>query len=165
MKRILITAFCFAALPFLSSLSALADEWRRFEGAWFAADAPSAFTVNVVANAVADDGPMTVRFTAPDGDVAFFIHAPLWAAPTSETGGADGDTLLGERTTTTGRTRTTWRTWRDQSSGKQRSYRIVQENDGATLTVYGIEYASAEALTKWRPAYLRFLKSVERFAD
>ena len=154
-----------AALVLITALSAFAGDWTRFEGAWFAAEAPAAFNVDVAANAVADDGPMTVRFTAPDGDVAFFIHAPLWAVPTSETKGADGEVLLGERTAKTGATETTWRTWRDPASGKQRSYRIVRENDGATLTVYGIEYASADALAAWRPAYLRFLKSVERFAD
>lgn len=162
MKRTLISALCISVI---SALSVMAEDWKRFEGAWFAADAPSSFGVSVVANSVADDGPMTVRFTAPDGDVAFFIHAPLWATTTSEIAGAAGEILLGERTAKTGRTQTTWRTWRDPSSGKQRSYRIVRENDGATLSVYGIEYASAEALSQWRPAYLRFLKSVERFAD
>lgn len=148
-----------------ASLPVSADSWKRFEGAWFAAEAPAAFTADVAANAVADDGPMTVRFKAPGGEIAFFIHAPLWSAPTTETDGAAGEILLGERTAKTGDTQTTWRTWRDPSSGKQRSYRIVRGNDGATLSVYGIEYASAEALTQWRPAYLRFLASVERFAD
>lgn len=161
MIRTLFTALLliFAALP----LSA--EDWKRFEGAWFAAEAPASFAVTVATNAVADDGPMTVRFTAPDGAVAFFIHAPLWSAPTPEADGASGEILLGERTARTGGTETTWRTWRDPSSGRQRSYRIVRGNGGATLTVYGIEYASAEALAQWRPAYLRFLNSVERFAD
>ena len=162
MIRTLISA---SLLLVFAALHASADDWERYEGAWFAADAPAGFRAQVAANATADDGPMTVRFIAPDGDVAFFIHAPLWSTPTSETDGAEGETLLGERTAKTGRTQTTWRTWRDPSSGKQRSYRIVRGNDGATLTVSGIEYASAEALMQWRPAYLRFLKSVERFAD
>ncbi len=162
MIRTLISA---AVLLIFAALPLSAEGWKRFEGAWFAADAPANFDIDVAANAVADDGPMTVRFTAPDGDVAFFIHAPLWSAPTSETDGVEGETLLGERTAKTGETETTWRTWRDPSTGKQRSYRIVRGNDGATLTIYGIEYASAEALAQWRPAYLRFLKSVERFAD
>ena len=149
MIRTLISAsllLVFAALP------ASADDWERYEGAWFAADAPGDFRAQVAANTTADDGPMTVRFITPDGDVAFFIHAPLWSTPTSETDGAEGETLRGEPTAKAGRTQTTWRTWRDPSSGKQQSYRIIRGNDGATLTVYGIEYASAEALTRWRPA-------------
>lgn len=161
----MIRAFLAVGLVLLSTLSALAADWRRFEGAWFTADVPATFDVQVTANAVADDGPMTVRFTAPGGEAAFFIHAPLWATATEETKGAEGEILLGERTARTGDTMTTWRTWREARTGKQRSYRIVRGDDGATLTVYGIEYASAAALNVWRPAYLRFLKSIERFAD
>ena len=92
------TLYSAAFLLILSALSVTAEDWSRFEGAWFTADAPAAFTAKITANAVADDSPMTVRFEAPGGEVAFFIHAPLWAAPTSEVEGEEGEVLSAERT-------------------------------------------------------------------
>lgn len=143
---------------------AVADEMRRVEGPWFAAEVPAGFAVEVLAEARAAEGPMTVRMTAPDGAAAFLIHAPLWAAPTPAVEGRAGEVLVARRVAEAAGARTTWVTWRSEATGAQRSYRIVEERGGA-LTVYGFEYADAAALARWRPAYAAFLDSVERFAD
>ena len=159
-------ALLFGLITLCAAATAVAeDAWRLHRGPWFAVEAPATFTMTTLADAVADDGPMTVRFDAPNGEIAFFLHAPLWATPTNAAQAKPGEVLLGEERATVHGDLVTWRTWRDPQTGRQRSFRMVEESEGASLTVYGVEYADAAVLARWRPAYLRFVRSVQRFAD
>ncbi len=148
-----------------AAIAVAEDAWWRHQGLCFAVEAPATFTMTTLADAVADDGLMTVRFDAPNGEIAFFLHAPLWAMPTNAVQAKPGEMLLGEKRSTVQGDLVTWRTWRDPQTGRQRSFRMIEESEGASLTIYGVEYADAAVLARWRPAYLRFVRSVQRFAD
>lgn len=142
------------------------DEARRVTGMWFGANVPASFETIPLAPAGPPEEAVTVRFASPDGAVAFFIHAPQWARPTSLTAPQSAaEEVEAERRVADGPETTTWRTILNRETGARRSYRIVEDARGPTLSVYGVEYASFDDLARWRDAYLDFLHSIERYAD
>lgn len=150
----------------LSASLAEAQESRRVVGLWFAADIPAAFDVAPVSPEGPIEEAVTARFSSPDGAVAFFIHAPQWGRPTSLVDPqSEAEEMEAERTVAEGPETTTWRTIVNRETGARRSYRIIADTRGPTLSVYGVEYASFDDLARWRDAYLDFLHSIERYAD
>lgn len=160
MRLLLLLVFIFSA-PL-----ARAEETRRITGLWFGADIPASFEAVTVFPEGPIEDAVTARFASPDGAVTFFIHAPQWGRPTPVIDPQSGtEEVEAERTVADGPEQTTWRTIVNRESGARRSYRIIEDARGPTLSVYGVEYASFDDLARWRDAYLDFLHSIERYAD
>lgn len=149
-----------------TAFGALADDTRRVVGLWFGAEVPASFETATLHPEGPVEDAVTVRFTSPDGAVAFFIHAPQWGRPTPLIEPVAGtEEIEAERSVADGPETTTWRTILNRETGARRSYRIVTDARGPTLSVYGVEYRSFDDLARWRDAYLDFLHSIERYAD
>ena len=139
---------------------------RVFEGAWFQVAYPADFAVVPSLPSTTADGFDSAFFKSPDGAVEFYVFAPQW-------GGEPGDIALdpgreevvGERIVQRGGRTLTWRTIAARDGSYERAYQITRDPAGPSLSVVGIKYRDAAALSAYRAAYASFKESLEMWAD
>jgi len=150
----------------LAATAAPAQERRTFEGAWFSIDYPAEFEVRPSLESTTADGYDSARFVAPDGSVAFYVHAPQWGGiPADIALDPATETVAGERVAEDGPLTRRWVTYTARDGSYARSYLTVTDHRGPTSYTIGLRYTSGAALEAYRDAYAAFRQSLEQYAD
>jgi hypothetical protein len=139
---------------------------RVFEGAWFQVSYPAGFTAVPSLPSTTAQGYDSAFFKSPDGAVEFYVFAPQWGGTPEDIAlDPDREELVAERTVESGTRTLTWRTIAAKDGSYERAYQITRETAGPSLSVVGIKYRDAAALSAYRAAYARFKESLEVSAD
>lgn len=148
------------------AVAAAAQETRTFRGAWFSIDYPADFEVRPSLRSTTADGYDSAIFAAPDGRVAFYVHAPQWGGvPVDIALDPATERLAGERVVEDGPVTRRWFTIAARDGSYARSYLTVTDDRGPTSTTIGLRYASPEVLDAFRDAYASFRRSLQQYAD
>jgi hypothetical protein len=156
-----------ATLAFLVfAIAAQAAAVTTYAGAWFEIDAPADFTVRPSLPSDSADGFDSAFFTAPDGSVEFYVHAPQWGGePTDIAVDPETESLSDERVIAEGPITRRWFTISADDGSYSRSYLTTTDSRGPTARTVGIRYRSIEDLQANNAAYLAFRDSLRQFAD
>ncbi|MCX7717651.1 MAG: hypothetical protein N2111_04505 [Candidatus Sumerlaeaceae bacterium] len=142
-------------------------EWRKFEGEWFTVEYPANFKVRPSLKLHSHQTrPDSAFFTAPGGEVEFYVFSPQWSGEPSDIMPDPKTEIVNDETTRTegGRTVREW----DIKARDGSYFRAIADttaHEGTVRWVFGIKYRDKASYDRWRPTYLRFKKSLQQFAD
>lgn len=162
--RIMRAAATLAFLVF--AVAAQAAGVTTYAGAWFEIDAPADFTVRPSLPSDSAEGFDSAFFTAPDGAVEFYVHAPQWGGePTDIAIDPATESLSDEKIVTDGPITRRWFTIAANDGSYGRSYLTTTDSRGPTSYTIGIRHRSIEDLEAYNGAYTAFRDSLRQFAD
>ncbi len=115
-------------------------------------------------------------FTSPDGEVEFFVFAPLWSGdPNNYLAIKNNEEMVSEKTEESGlptvnydRRIVKWTTVKEKSGLYYRSFISIKEHgdpDSELHHVFGIKYKDNEAYEKYKNEYANFKNSLRQYAD
>ena len=163
LATIVVLMLALLVIPVSLSRSVQGDEeWRSFQGAWFAIKFPPGFRVrpSLPSNS-AVNGFDSVFFTAPDGSVEFYVFSPQWNGLPSD---IEVDPMIevlvsSDVTQRSGKSiRRVTIAARDGSY--QRIFEDIQDNVTNTRRVFGISYVNIAAFNYYKETYLTFKASL-----
>lgn len=139
--------------------------FRKYSGAWFQIEYPANFTVQPsLRSTTSKEGFDSATFTSPDDRVQFYIFSPQWSGEAADIKVQSNE----KQTEVTSATENGLliRRWTIQAKDDSylRSYESSAETGGINK-VFGIKYASAADLKRYRTEYLHFKNSLEQYAD
>lgn len=145
----------------------LANEWKKYEGAWFQIMYPSTFQVEPsLKGATSVKGYDSAFFVAPSKEVSFYVFSPQW-------NGIPSDILLNPKT------EKLLSVEKSEKNGKKirqysiaakdgsyyRIYEDIQAPDMNTRHVFGARCKDKKILDKYKKEYKHFQNSFVQFAD
>lgn len=143
-----------------------AEKTKAYKGAWFEIRYPSTFTVQPSIKSESMAGKFeSAFFISPDKSVRFYVFSPQWAGETPDIAPKADETVANEKTEKANDMNRRYFTITPKKGGVTRSYVETTNADATVRWVIGIEYANKEAYEKYKPAYLKFKKSLKQFAD
>ncbi len=139
--------------------------WSTYNGAYFDIQYPSSFKVRPALKG--DDGYDSVFFTSPDGAVEFYVFSPMWNGDPSEDIAINlaEEVYKAQKQEEKNGKKVRWVTIIAKNKAYTRSYVDTQDTISNTRLVFGIKYHNQKAYNKYRPAYLKFKKSLKQYAD
>jgi len=144
-----------------------ANEWKKYEGAWFQIMYPSAFHVKPsLKGTTSVKGHDSAFFVAPSKEVSFYVFSPQW-------NGIPSDILLNpknEKMLSVEKSEKNGKKIRKYSiAAKDGSYyRIYEDTQSPKLNtrhVFGVYYKDKKILEKYKKEYKYFQNSLIQFAD
>lgn len=141
--------------------------WPEYRGAWFSIEYPPEFRPHPsLPSTTTTHGYDSAFFRSPDGAVQFYVYSPQWGGEATDVDlDPARETLVSEKTTDSGATRTTWRTFAAKNRKYTRSLVHTRKASSGTDLVFGIQYRDQSAYKTYRDAYLRFKGSLRQYAD
>ncbi|MBW8360505.1 MAG: hypothetical protein K0M63_11985 [Weeksellaceae bacterium] len=139
--------------------------YLRFSGAWFQIEYPGNFTVQPsLRSTTSKEGFDSATFTSPDGKVQFYIFSPQWSGEATDIALKASEKQTDDTSATENGLLVKRWTIQAKDGSYFRSYESSKETGGVNK-VFGIRYASADDLKRYRPEYLHFKNSLEQYAD
>jgi hypothetical protein len=165
---IVVLIFALLVIPVSLSRPVQGDEeWRTFQGAWFAIKFPPGFMVrpSLPSNS-AVNGFDSVFFTAPDGSVEFYVFSPQWTGfPTDIEIDPMIEVLVSFDVTQRAGKSIRRITIAARDGSYQKSIEDIQDSVTKTRRVFGITYVNTAAYNYYKETYLIFKASLCLFAD
>lgn len=160
---IVVLMLALLVIPVSHSRSVQGDEeWRTFQGAWFAIKFPPGFVVrpSLPSNS-ALNGFDSAFFTAPDGSVEFYVFSPQWTGfPTDIEIDPTIEVLVSFDVTQRAGKSIRRITIAARDGSYQRSIEDIQDNVTNTRRVFGITYVNVAAFNYYKETYLTFKASL-----
>lgn len=137
-----------------------------FKGAWFEITYPANFTPIPSLPGSTAEGYDSATFISPDGKVSFYVYAPQWGGePTDITLDPQWESVVSEKTVAQDDREIRWLTICAKDGGYCRSYQDTIAYQGSIRTTLGIRYRDEEARRQYHQEYLKFRRSLLKFAD
>ncbi len=139
--------------------------FRKYSGAWFQIEYPANFTVQPsLKSATSKEGFDSATFTSPDGTVHFYIFSPQWSGEATDIALKASEKQTDAKSSTENGLLVKRWTIQAKDGSYFRSYESSAETGGINK-VFGLRYASADDLNRYRTEYLHFKNSLEQYAD
>ncbi len=140
-----------------------AEDFKKYEGAWFDIKYPASFTVKPQQESASGPGVDAVSFLSPDGLVEFYVYSPQWSGEPRWIHRRPGEVQT-SYSRETARSRTIIYVTR-QGPDYTRSYADYSDAMCGTRWVFGYKYKNQAAYSKYRSRYLTFKQSLQQYAD
>ena len=139
---------------------------KKYKGAWFEIDYPFSFkAVNSLASSTSVEGYDSALFTAPDGNVQFYVFSPQWSGLPTDIEVQPDEILIDSASAVQNGLEVKRWTIQAKDGSYFRSYESTSETDSKINKVFGIKYSSTRDLEQYRETYLMFKNSLEQYAD
>lgn len=149
-----------------SAIGNAGQGWRTYKGAWFQIKHPSNFTVRPSQRSGSAGGFDSAFFTAPGGEVEFYVFSPQWNGEPSDIAlDSRYEVSVSQTTQRSGNKIIRRATIKAKDGSYTRSFEDIEDTATNTRRVFGIEYVSQAAYNRYRQTYLTFKASLTQFAD
>jgi hypothetical protein len=143
------------------------SQWQTYKGAWFDIRYPPGFQPKPSLRSPSSaTGYDSVFFLSPDRTAEFYVFSPQW-------GGIPTDIAVKPKTEvldSQSERREKGRIFREATVRARdgsyiRSYVIIEDTRYNTSYAFGYRYRDRKTYERYRPAYLKFKRSLRQYAD